>query len=603
MVHVVGLRFRAPTSVTVTQGQDEPDGSFARSWFARATPAWIAGGLFAVAVLATFWSIHRYAVNTIFADNWADVNLLGRLNSGTLSFGNLWAQHGENRIFLPNLVVLMLGRTVHFNIVDEDFLSGILLTATCGLVIWAHKRRSPTTPWLWYIPVAFTILSLNQGTMTLWGFAVSWYLEIFFLVLSVFLLDRPALSRPILAGAIAAGAAGSFSSLEGLLVWPVGLLLLYHRSRGGRAIGAWIVSALVVTILYFYRFDFSLTASDNGYDLHHPVVAVRFFFFAMGNVLGVSIPSTPSPADYLVLAVGVAIFAVACWVLIIGIPRPVEQSGSSIGVALVLFGMLYTLGLTQGRAGFGLPALPRYAIFDLLLLAGCYLAVIDGTLLRKRPRPSRWSQKVSPRGPMRRGDGQRQFLLPLVVLGLIALQICLGTSEAVGAADVWHSHELVAADVTANINDAPNALVQQSMGSLYQRAGFIRRMAEVARDDRLSLFGTGLAAEFRHQGLTVDRLPPTTEVLTPKSGAIARGIQILGAQASQQYGVTRVTFAVTDRSGNRVFVGNASLTYYGWIDLWNSNTVPDGSYVVRSTAYDAIGNHATSAPVSFRVHN
>jgi hypothetical protein len=450
----------------------------------------------------------------------------------------------------------------------------------------------------------FAILSLNQGTMTLWGFAISWYLEIFFLALSIFLLDRPTLSRLVLAGAIFAGAAGSFSSLEGLLIWPVGLLLLYHRSRDLRTVAAWIVSAVVITTAYFYRFDVSLTASDNGYDLHHPVLAIRFFFFAIGNVLGVPISNTPTPADYGVLAVGAAIFAVACWVLIVGIPRPAEQSGSSVGVALVLFGMLYTLGLTEGRTGSGLADLPRYAIFDLLMLAGCYLAVIDGSLTRSRSiRPQLHVQRVTTSGRTRKGNGGRQLLLPFVVLGLILVQICVGTYEAFAAADVWHSRELIVADVTANINRAPNGLVQNTIGSLDQRAGFIRRMTHVASENHLSLFGTGLAAEFRRRGLTIDRTPPTTEVVDPRSGTSVHGVQILGAKASQKYGVTRVTFAVIDGSGNRVFGGNALLSYYGWFDLWNSATVPNGSYVVRSTAYDAIGIHASSAPVTFQVQN
>ncbi len=84
------------------------------------------------------------------------------------------------------------------------------------------------------------LLSLNQGTMTLWGFAVSWYLEIFALAAALFLLDRVSLGWLGVAGAMAVTVAGAFSSLEGLLIWPVGLLLLYQRRRSRAMILAWI---------------------------------------------------------------------------------------------------------------------------------------------------------------------------------------------------------------------------------------------------------------------------------------------------------------------------------------------------------------------------
>ena len=220
--------------------------------------------------------------------------------------------------------------------------------------------------------------------MNLWGFGLSWYLEICALSVSLFLLDRRALNWPTFVGAAAAGMLGSFSSLEGLLIWPVSLLLLYHRSRPRPIIIAWIAVATVTIALYFYRFNFSLTDSDNTYDLHHPLEALRFFFFAIGNVLGTAIPDSPTLGDSAVLAFGVIVFAIACWILIVGIPRPARQTGASIGVALVLFGTLYTVSLSIGRVPSGLVNLPRYSIFDLILLAGCYLTrVVDGSLFSR----------------------------------------------------------------------------------------------------------------------------------------------------------------------------------------------------------------------------
>ena len=41
--------------------------------------------------------------------------------------------------------------------------------------IWCHRRRSPSTPLLYYVPVAFLTLTLAQWQNTIWGFQMAWY--------------------------------------------------------------------------------------------------------------------------------------------------------------------------------------------------------------------------------------------------------------------------------------------------------------------------------------------------------------------------------------------------------------------------------------------
>ena len=46
---------------------------------------------------------------------------------------------------------------------------------------------------------------------------------------------------------------GSYSSLQGLLIWPVGLLLLYQRNRSRRMLLTWLACAVVAVGVYFYK--------------------------------------------------------------------------------------------------------------------------------------------------------------------------------------------------------------------------------------------------------------------------------------------------------------------------------------------------------------
>ena len=87
---------------------------------------------FGVPIVVYFWVVHHFGLNTIWIDQWSDLGVISHAYSGHLTLSTLWAQHTENRILFPNLVVLLLAHTTHFNIVDEEFLSAIVLVLSIG---------------------------------------------------------------------------------------------------------------------------------------------------------------------------------------------------------------------------------------------------------------------------------------------------------------------------------------------------------------------------------------------------------------------------------------------------------------------------------------
>ena len=95
--------------------------------------------------------------------------------------------------------------------------------------------------------------------------------------------------------------------------------------------------------------------------------------------------------------------------------------------------------------------------------------------------------------------------------------------------------------------------------------------------------------------------PPTTSVLIPSKGATVSGSTTLDASATNATSIEFVLFGGSyGLSGHSV--GAATLTYYGWVDTWNTTTVPNGSYVLVSYASGAGGSTASSG-VSITVHN
>jgi hypothetical protein len=119
------------------------------------------------------------------------------------------------------------------------------------------------------------------------------------------------------------------------------------------------------------------------------------------------------------------------------------------------------------------------------------------------------------------------------------------------------------------------------------RAGFV--VVAVVAACALALGGSA----FSRPG---DKKPPRVSITAPSSGATLSGAVTLSASASDNFGVTRVTWYV---DGTQV----ASDTSAPWAQPWDSATVADGGHSVVANAQDAAGNVRTSASVSFTVAN
>jgi hypothetical protein len=555
---------------------------------------------FAVPVVAYFWVIHHYGVNAIWYDQWDDINVIAH---PTLT--NLWAQHNEDRIFFPNLVVLALAHTIHFNIHVEDYLSGLMLVAAVGLIIAAHKRRSPSTPWLYYCPVAIIMFSFVQVGNSLFGFQLAWFMVMLSLAGALFLLDRPLLNWSVLTGAMALAVIGSFSSLQGLLIWPVGLVLLYSRSRTKSMIIAWIAVGIVSAIVYFHHLSSAVAGTGGSYAFNHPVLAMEFFFSAIGDIVGQQIPAY-GRNDW-VIVLGVVIVAVAAWTLIVyGFRR--ENSSRPIGVALICFGLLFAGTIAVGRLDYGLyySDASRYTTFDLLILVGCYLTVLQGRTLRATTRPT--TEVERPGLPTRRFVDLSVHIVRAIIALTILLLVVLGTANGLAQARVWNQKLVEASKVTVNIDKAPDNVVS---GVLYplpiSAVGFVRHMARIAKTQDLSVFATSTAAQYAKAGLPAET-HITTKMDVPANGVVVKGFIWLGASASVDIGpipleVSRLDFLIIGPDAKRITVGPAGFTEYGWLAVWNTNPVPNGSYAIQSVVYNSAGKPTRSASVSVTVNN
>jgi hypothetical protein len=104
--------------------------------------------------------------------------------------------------------------------------------------------------------------------------------------------------------------------------------------------------------------------------------------------------------------------------------------------------------------------------------------------------------------------------------------------------------------------------------------------------------------------VTVDNPPLHTEVLIPSTGATLSGSSaVLDAVAAGTSDVTGVQYELSGGSLSNQVIATGTATIYGWLALWNTTTIPNGSYTLQSVATEVGGTTATSPGITMTVSN
>jgi hypothetical protein len=182
-----------------------------------------------------FYFVRRFGVDLPWWDEWKDMGVLERFNEGTLGFSTLFAQFNEHRPLFPRLLTLADAALFHWNRVAEMYVIATLLILCTWLmfrfvrVYWAH----PLTP-LFFLPIAWTLLSWRQWENLLIGFQTCFGLLVAGTVLAFCSLHRTRTFDRFLLTATVAAFVASFSISGGLFIWPLGLAQLLVQGWYGK---------------------------------------------------------------------------------------------------------------------------------------------------------------------------------------------------------------------------------------------------------------------------------------------------------------------------------------------------------------------------------
>ena len=328
----------------------------------------------------SFLYVRSFGVDVPYGDTWTMVPLFDKLSSGTLSVFDLWNQHFEHRVFFPRIAMLLLGSITSFDNVAIMYLIQVCLLITLITLLLAFRDSTRANLFL-FVPISFLIFSLGQY----WNMLVAWSLTFVFVqtfaVLAFYLLhlsSRTSLRKLALLAALASATVASFSSAQGLFVWPAGfvqLLIAPVEKPVKRAlIGVWSLCGLGAWVVYFYRLNIPRHRSERYFsDNLNP--GIDYFLTALGGSL---------IRQQVIALVGGLILVCLIAVSLFFIYRAGKLGECSFWIALLSFSFLFLVSIVVGRSGMGLEnALSsKYPTFTVLAVIGTYVMLIKLALER-----------------------------------------------------------------------------------------------------------------------------------------------------------------------------------------------------------------------------
>jgi hypothetical protein len=316
--------------------------------------------------------VRAFGVNVVFADAWDMALVFRKFSSGRLTFADFYAQHNEHRMFFPKGAELLLGLLTRYNNVAEMYVvvSCFLVTAAVLLVAF---RREIGLPLIFFVPVALLIFSFRQYENMLFGFQINFAFTQTFGVLALYLLyssSRTNFRAYAFVAALGSATVASFSTAQGLLVWPAGLaqLLLGSSVRSEKKVlvGIWGLGGVAEWVAYFADYQTPQGHPPLLDALGHIWAAAQYFLTLLGSAL--------FWRQEQALAGGLVIACLVLGMFLATYGRGVIRE-HPFWISLLLYSLFILAAITLGRSGtFGLwqAAISRYTTFSILAVASVY---------------------------------------------------------------------------------------------------------------------------------------------------------------------------------------------------------------------------------------
>lgn len=182
-------------------------------------------------IVFLIYFVAQYKVDVPYWDQWEIASLLNKSFEGTLAFGDLWKQHNEHRPLFPLIIMLVLARLSNWNISYElavNILLGIGIFSVFIYQLGKTDKSIGNRRVYWPVPIiSLFIFCLPQYENWLWGWQIQVFLNVLAAIVGIVLLAGYAHKWLGFMLALFMGVIATYSFANGLVYWPVGLLMLF----------------------------------------------------------------------------------------------------------------------------------------------------------------------------------------------------------------------------------------------------------------------------------------------------------------------------------------------------------------------------------------
>jgi len=410
-------------------------------------------------------------------DQWELVSLLRETRASGLDLHDLWAQHSEHRLVFPQLLMLGLASLTHWNTTCELWVSVLLAAVTLAVFVAQTRRlqtQCRTAATLWHLPaMSVLVFSLSQEQNWLWGWQLQIYLNVLAVVGAIALLGSERRSPWALSGAVALALVATYSFANGMMVWPIGLLVIWLVPAGGRRPQwahalLWVSAAALAAATYLYGYH----KPDYHPAIQSPFNAPMLWGAYVAAYLGAALSGPFGRTASALGAAGLGLAVLAPIVLLRY--REVKLSALVPLWAIALYAILSAAVTACGRAGFGVgQALSsRYIPFAHLLWLPIIVQLLVLASLRRDDAPEGGRTRT---GPIR------------ALAGLAVLVIVLASARSsLLSIPRWEEHRVLLTAAREKMLDPATQL--EGLSAVYPRPQEKLRDLRFLRAHGLSLF-------------------------------------------------------------------------------------------------------------------
>lgn len=249
--------------------------------------------LFAIALPLSILAVllNKFGINFPYLDQWAYVPLHMKIDNGTFGIGDLWAQHNEHRIFFPKIAALTLSYSTHWYTPAEVVFS--VFIALVGIILLARMisetARSSLQNFALVLIIASWFFSPIQWQNWLWGFQMAWFICITSVIATIYYLDKFADKNnfKFFWLAIICSTIATYSLGSGMLIWPIGFVLLLAYSllkvTNRRVLYIWSGVGLLEFGAYYYGYIKPVYHPSVLLALHYPGSFLKYIATSLGR--------------------------------------------------------------------------------------------------------------------------------------------------------------------------------------------------------------------------------------------------------------------------------------------------------------------------------